>query len=281
MVSLKRTLMSDLASSIEVLKLINQGLSTSNLHTPLRYSAVLSSIGKTTHICHQNIPLKKIHCKETITYVSAIPLKLAKIWQQPVGEIASGILAILQNQTTPHPWACIRQNDAGWIEFVLSEYGIEQWRQGLIQQPLSTPEIKPDCALQTITADQLWKLQSGYELCCRWQTLHHQIVIRETLDQIVQTATIPMSSAMFQISSPSLQILIHCLLDICDRWNESTLPQLQQQANQLIVALQKCTAATSLCSPAAKDLIHWLTPTQIVLKQLLKQRLGYHIVEHF
>ncbi|NEQ53708.1 MAG: hypothetical protein F6K11_26845 [Leptolyngbya sp. SIO3F4] len=272
--------MSNLTFSIEVLNHINQELSTLNLHNPLRYSAVLSSIGKTTHICHQSIPLKKIQCKETVIYTSAVPLKLEKIWQQPVSEIASGILTVLQNSESQPIWSSLRKKDNGWLEFVISQYGIEQWRQHLIKTPLPLS----DWALPSpIPAEKLWKLQSGYELCCRWQNLYHQVYGQAQLQQITQTEINKMSSMSneFRASSPIQQKLLHCLLDICDRWDKLPSTQLVSQASQLIQTCEQCVAVTRLSSPAARTINHWLTPSQIVLKQLLDGRLKHPIAERF
>ena len=273
MVSLKRTLLSDLASSIEVLNPINQELSKSNLHTPLRYSAVLLSIGKTTHICHQNIPLKKVHCKETVIYSSAISRKLEKTWQQPVGEIASKVVTVLQAQATPSVWSSIRKKDDGWIEFVISQWGIEQWRQQLMSWSLSTEHKEQLFSLEN---KKLWQLQSGYELGCRWQSGYQQHM--GGVEQI--QADIP-SSAVFCMGFYPLHRLIHCLLDICDGWDAATPSQLLQMASRLIVALEQCTDITRPSSPNAEGVYRWVVPTQIVLKQLLDKRLGYQLTERF
>ncbi|MEL7507427.1 MAG: hypothetical protein AAFN42_08840 [Cyanobacteria bacterium J06554_1] len=273
MVSLKRTLLSDLASSIEVLNPINQELSKSNLHTPLRYSAVLLSIGKTTHICHQNIPLKKIDCKETVVYSSAISRKLEKTWRQPVGEIASKLLTVLQAQATPSVWSSVRKDDDGWIEFVISQWGIEQWRQQLMAWTLSTADKGQPCFLE---AKKLWQLQSGYELCCRWQSSYQQ-----HMGGAAQRPTETISSAVFCMGFYPLHQLIHRLLDICDGWDEATPSQLLQMASRLVLALEQCTDTTRLSSPNAAGVNRWLIPTQIVLKQLLDKRLGYQLTERF
>ncbi|MGD1852956.1 MAG: hypothetical protein ACFB2W_01775 [Leptolyngbyaceae cyanobacterium] len=274
MVSLKRTLKSDLASSIEVLNPINQVISTSNLHTPLRYSAVLLSIGKTTHICHQNIPLKKIRRRETVTYVSAIPRKLAKVWAQPTGEIASRLVAFLQTHIDCPVWSRVYPHGEGWIEFVISQYGIEHWRQQLVQTPLPVSNSQP---APPIESDRLWKLQSGYELCCRWQMLYRQT----SSSHRPQVESRMGASTAFQVSSPGLQSLVHCLVDMCDRWQQATPTQLLQQADQLVVAIEQCTAATRLKSAAAGDLSHWLTPAQIILEQLLQRIWGGEPTEQF
>ncbi|MBT9313942.1 hypothetical protein IXB50_00700 [Leptothoe spongobia TAU-MAC 1115] len=179
-------------------------------------------------------------------------------------------------------WSSIRTNDDGWLEFVISQYGIEQWRQRLIQQSLPTLEVTSEHKLPLpISVENLWKLQSGYELCCRWQNLHHQMGLWETHDQIASMEANNVFSTGFQVPSPHLHTLIHGLLDICDRWDEAKPPQLLQQANQLIQALEQCTAITRPASPAAKEINHWLAPTQIVLKQLLHERLSYHMAAHF
>ncbi len=272
MVSLKRTLLSDLASSIEVINPINQALSKSNLHTPLRYSAVLLSIGKTTHICHQNIPLKKLHRKESITYVSAISRKLENIWQQPADKIASNLLTVLLKQATPSVWSSIRQNEDGWLEFVISQQGMDQWQQQLTPQTLLRVGHDQPYALEPA---QLWQLQSGYERCCRWQARYRQ------MGGVPQSPSASPSNSPFRLSGSPVDELIHGLLDICDGWDEATLPQLLQMSQQLVVVLEKCTGAATPASPAAETLCRWLISTQIVLKQLINGRLGYQLAEYF
>ncbi|NEZ56566.1 hypothetical protein D0962_26735 [Leptolyngbyaceae cyanobacterium CCMR0082] len=269
--SLKRTLQSNLASSIEVLNPINQDVPRLNLHTHLRYSAVLLSIGKTTQICHQNIPLKKVNCNGTVTYISAISRKLATIWQQPSDDIANMLLSILRQQTTPPLWSSVHKTRDGWLEFVISQRGMAQWQQQLEQWILPlAPSPWP------ITPEDLWQLQSAYELCCRWQTRDHQrdfLTTRSAARSIERGPT-----ETFQTSWSPLQALIHCLLDICDRWHQTTSPQLLRQVQQLVLALAACTTPINQ-SPEVFALRPWLESTRIVLKQSVNGRLGYQLAE--
>lgn len=264
MVSLKRTLQFNLASSIEVLNPINQDVPRSNLHTPLRYSAVLLSIGKTTQICHQDIPLKKINCNGVVKYVSALPRKLEKVWQQPSRDIATSLIAVLQERTTYPVWSSLRRTDEDWLEFVISQAGIMQWQQQLKRWPLP-PAVQP--AWPT-TSDLLWQLQSGYELCCRWQRCHPA------------NSPTRSSNAAFLIRFQPLHQLIHCLLDICDRWHQTSPLQLLHQAQHLVIALERCIALATL-SPETKAVSDWLEPTRVVLQQSLNGRLGYQLIDQF
>ena len=275
--SLKRTLQSDLASSIEVLNPINQDVSRSNLYAPLRYSAVLLSIGKTTQICHQNIPLKKVNCNGTVTYISAIPLKLAKSWQQSQDDLAENLLSALQEQTVAPVWSNLKKTDDGWLKFVISQRGIELWQQCLNQwgQSLTTPAP----SLWPIESTSLWQLQAGYELCCRWQTRCRQ----HGLSVPIKSKPIKsnrQSSESFLMPGQPTQSLIHCLLDICDNWDKLEPNQLVQQSKRLVVALERCIATAGLSS-ATKVLSPWLQPTRAVLKQALVGRLGYQLTEYF
>ncbi|MEO0397034.1 MAG: hypothetical protein AAF243_13765 [Cyanobacteria bacterium P01_A01_bin.137] len=190
-----------------------------------------------------------------------------------MGEIASKLLTVLQTQATPSVWSSIRKNDDGWIEFVISQWGIEQWRQQLMSWTLSTADKGQPCSLET---EKLWQLQSGYELCCRWQSGYQQHVGGA---EPIQTETIP--AAVFCMGFYPLHQLIHCLLDICDGWDEATPSQLLQMASRLILALERCTDTTRPSSPNAEGVNRWLIPTQIVLKQLLDKRLGYQLTERF
>lgn len=270
--SLKRTLQSNLASTIEVLNHSNHDLPKSNLHTPLRYSEVLLSIGKITNICHQSIHLKKVYCNEAVTYISAIALKLQKIWQRPVGEIASVLSAVLQAQTPRPIWACIRETHAGWLEFVIARGGIERWQQSLHQSLLpDAPGLT--CAL---TPETLWQLQSGYELCCRWQACYQQ------LGSPSQPASIDAASAApYLIPFSPLQDLIDCLLDICDAWDEAEPHRLLAQAQRLVLALETCAGKTRPGTFEAEVVNRWFKSAQLVLEQLLNERWSYPLANQF
>ena len=269
MLSLKRTLLFNIASLIEGINRINQGVSKSNLHSPLRYSAVLLSIGKTPQICHQNIPLKRIHCKEKVMYASAVSLKLAKICQQPADVIASVILTALQAQPSSL-WSSVRKNNDGWIEFDISYQGMEQWRQQLTQWVLSD-NVTP----WSISPEALWQLQSGYELCCRWQVSYSQT------DVSIQLAPYGAPTDTFLMLFPPLRGLIDGLLDIGDGWEDATPPQLLQRSKQLLLALNQCVSQTRPSSLEARQVCPWLAATQIVLKHLLHSKLGHQVAEQF
>lgn len=265
--SLKRTLQLNLASSIEVLNQINQASAKSNLHTPLRYSTVLLSIGKTTQICHQNIPLKKVNCNGTVTYISAIPRTLKPNWQCSGHEIAEMLVSVLQDQTPEPVWSAIRENN-DWLEFVVSQQGIGQWQQQLQQwTPSATAKPPP----WPIEPEQLWQLQSGYELCCRWQRYYPS----NRAPLIEQSPT-----AAFQMPGDPVQHLIHCLLDICDSWGQTKPPQLLRQARALVMALQKCIGSLG-ASQEIGIVIPWLESTRIMLQQVLTRTLGYPIADQF
>lgn len=269
--SLKRTLQSNLASTIEVLNHINHDLPKSNLHTPLRYSGVLLSIGKITNICHQNIHLKKAECNETVMYISAIALKLQKNWQQPVGEIALLLSAVLQDQTPRPVWACIRENHTGWLEFVIAQDGIDRWQQSLSQSILPNVPI-PEYRL---APKALWRLQSGYELCCRWQTCYQRLG-SPTNPSSNQSASLP-----YLIPFSPLQELIDCLLDICDMWDEAKPSQLLAQARRLVLALETCAGKTRPGATEAEVVNRWFKAAQVVLEQLLHTRLSYPLANQF
>ena len=269
--SLKRTLQSNLASSIEVLNPVNPDLLRSNLHTPLRYSAVLLSIGKTTQICHQNIPLKKVHDDETVIYISAISRKLATVWHRPSDDIATMLLSLL-HEVNPQPvWSSVQKADDGWLKFVISQSGIDYWQHQLTQWPL--PE-SPQMQAIAIEPEQLWRLQAGYELCCRWQRHCHLANSQEGSSEI--SSSVRHSQTPFLMPSKYLATLIHCLLDICDRWEQTDAPQLLRQVQTLVSLVEKCARLPELSSKAISP---WTTATQIVLQQSLQGRLGYPLAK--
>ncbi|WP_152532229.1 hypothetical protein [Leptolyngbya sp. Heron Island J] len=194
---------------------------------------------------------------------------MEKIWQQPADDIAAILLSRLQEQTPQPIWSSIRQTEHNWLEFMISEAGIWQWQQQLCQWPVScTPQVPP----YPIASEQLWQLQSGYELCCRWQRCHPIDVASTISPQAYQ--------ANFLMPFQPIHHLIHCLLDICDSWHQSKRPQLLQQTQQLVMALEKCIGLVRL-SPEAQAVNYWLEPIQIVLLQTLNQKLGYSLTEQF
>ncbi|MEO0353072.1 MAG: hypothetical protein AAF282_23795 [Cyanobacteria bacterium P01_A01_bin.15] len=229
-------------------------------------------ISKTTHLCHQNISLKKIRHHETVTYISAISHKLGKIWQQPVGKIASTLITVLEQQATQPVWATIRSDDRGWLEFGISQSGIERWRQQLLGWELASSE---QGSPWPISADTLWQLQSGYELCCRWQAIQGEMSQANATQTCIEAGLAP-----FQVAAP-LQNLVHCLLDICDYWDSASPTQRLRQARQLVLALEACVSVTRPVSPAAKDLSRWIEPACVVLEQLICGQFGHSIAERF
>ena len=198
-----------------------------------------------------------------------------------MGEIASQLVAVLQRQP-PSVWSTVRFNDEHWLEFVISHHGMEQWRQQLIDRPWSGPAA----AGPSLAPSSLWNLQAGYELCCRWQTLHRTLDSRtQSTSQLPQLETQETPDRAFQPPPMSsvLGELIHELLEICDRTHDEgvTATQLLHQVRGVIIALERCVRVTPPGAAAAPQLSHWLTPTQKVLHQLLHQRWGYPLPERF
>lgn len=270
--SLKRTLQFDLASSISVINHTNQNVARSNLYTPLRSSTVLLSIGKITNFCHQKIPLKQICRDKTIIYISAIALKLAQNWQYPADEVASVLTSALQTQIPQPVWSSLRQVNHGWLEFEIAQGAVNRWQQQLEKAKL--PKVASG-ALPPLKPDTLWKLQAGYELCCRWQACYRQSAALP----IAGPVSPPMAS--FVISFPPLEPIVHCLLNICDLWEDAPNSQLLLQARNLVSAVENCASATRAAAPEAKAVAVWFRLAQTVLKQLLQERLDYPLASQF
>ncbi len=270
--SLKRTLQHNLASKfdVDVPNLINPGSNTLNLHIPVRHSELLLSIGKITKICHQNIPLKKLICGETVMYFSVIPLKLASALQLPAADVASVLLSVLAAHTPQGIWSDVKKTDKACLEFVIAQQGIQRWQEYLHHNGLSQLiQRAPPMASQT-----LWQLQSGYELCCRW-CASHAVCDREVDSWHHQCAQRP-----FAMPIPALTPLVDALLDICDLWDEATPAQLLQRARQLVLALDYCLRNIRPASTDATVVSSWVQTTQIVLKQLLGRSWGLQLAEH-
>ncbi|MEM6253665.1 MAG: hypothetical protein AAF821_12160 [Cyanobacteria bacterium P01_D01_bin.156] len=266
--SLKRTLQSELAAKIDDLYRINQGNNALNLHTPVRYSEVLLSIGKITKICHQNIPVKKVSCNETVTYFSAFPLSVANTWQRPADLIASVLLSLLKESDASSVWSHVRKTDRGCLEFVISQQGIRQW---LNHDGLTHLWVQD---VPSIDSQLLWQLQAGYELCHRWSA-------NQPLEDLACYCPAAPDQP-FIIPWSYLEGLVDGLLDICDIWDEATSTQLLHQASKLVMALDQCVGQTSHASlGTVKSIIPWVKTTRLLLKRLLIDTWGYQLAEQF
>jgi hypothetical protein len=94
----------------------------------------------------RDIPIKFVKNQTQISYVSAIALFLEKPWQKPAPKIAQSLVESLTQTTKEggfapqiHPnesiWNCFsfESNSAGWITFKLSDQGLAEWLQFLIE----------------------------------------------------------------------------------------------------------------------------------------------------
>ncbi len=77
-----------------------------------------------------DIPLHRVKDGYGVTYVSAVALKLEKVWAQRAIEIASHLAAAVV--TNPH--FTITVSPTGWINLQLTPTGIAHWLQGLCLQ---------------------------------------------------------------------------------------------------------------------------------------------------
>ena len=87
--------------------------------------------------------------------------------------------------------------------------------------------------------------------------------------------------APFLIPFSPLEEIIHYLLDICDFWEDAPNSRLLLQAGNLVAALELCASVTRFSAPEAAAVAVWFTLVQIVLKQLLQERLNYPLASQF
>jgi arginyl-tRNA synthetase len=132
-----------------------------------------SAIGRTGLPPIDDIPLNRINrsknCQQA-TYVSAIALKLAQVWQQPPQAIALQILESLKALGSED--FAVEILPPGILVFELTDAALGIWLQRLSQNPL--PVRESQILPLAFEADELFPIQYSHARCCSLLRMAHR-----------------------------------------------------------------------------------------------------------
>jgi hypothetical protein len=194
-------------------------------------------IGKTTLICHQQIPLKRILRTNLPCYTSAIPRRLHRQMQHPVREITEAMMnvhKVLKNSLSvglkgdpsvseASVWGEFSIIDCaqGDIQFQLSAQGLILWLQRLISHQSGVMVLGRDVGNPSIcnpprglSEDFVWEVCYAYARCCSLQQ-----AIREkgaSVNRSLSSNPIGDPTAQTLLTHPALFPLVVALVDILD-----------------------------------------------------------------
>ncbi|MCU0541722.1 MAG: DALR anticodon-binding domain-containing protein [Oscillatoriaceae cyanobacterium Prado104] len=117
-----------------------------------------------------DIPLNRSKNCQHILYVSAIALKLAKVWQQPSEAIAQQIAETLKVPCSKD--FVIEILPPGILQFELTDAALAIWLQRLAQNPLPVPESQ--IIPLTLPVDALFPIQYSHARCCSLLRMAHR-----------------------------------------------------------------------------------------------------------
>lgn len=108
------------------------------------------------------IPLNRSKDSLGVVYISAIGLKLAKIWQQTPQVIATKLLETLQRLCNGD--FTIAVAPSGIIQFELTDTALALWLQHLAQTALPVPQSR--ILSPVVSVDRLFPIQYSHARCC-------------------------------------------------------------------------------------------------------------------
>jgi arginyl-tRNA synthetase len=115
------------------------------------------------------IPLNRAKDRLGVVYISAIALKLAKIWQQPPQTIVAQLVENLQALGSGD--FAIKVAPSGMIQFELTDVALAVWLQRLAQTALPLPESR---ILSAVSVDRLFPIQYSHARCCSLLRMAHR-----------------------------------------------------------------------------------------------------------
>jgi len=115
------------------------------------------------------IPLNRAKDRLGVVYISAIALKLAKIWQQPPQTIVAQLVENLQALGSGD--FAIKVAPSGMIQFELTDVALAVWLQRLAQTALPLPESR---ILSAVSVDRLFPIQYSHARCCSQLRMAHR-----------------------------------------------------------------------------------------------------------
>ncbi len=116
------------------------------------------------------IPLNRSKDSLGVVYISAIGLKLAKIWQQTPQAIATKLVETLQPQCNQD--FTIAVAPSGIIQFELTDRAFALWLQHLAQTALPVPQSR--ILSPVVSADRLFPIQYSHARCCSLLRMAHR-----------------------------------------------------------------------------------------------------------
>ena len=116
------------------------------------------------------IPLNRSQDSLGVVYISAIGLKLAKMWQQTPQAIATQLAETLQPMCNGD--FTIAVAPSGIIQFELTDTALAFWLQGLAQTALSVPESR--ILSPVVSVDRLFPIQYSHARCCSLLRMAHR-----------------------------------------------------------------------------------------------------------
>jgi arginyl-tRNA synthetase len=116
------------------------------------------------------IPLNRSKDNLGVVYISAIALKLAKMWQQTPQAIATQLAQTLQPLCNAD--FTIAVAPSGMIQFELTDTALAFWLQGLAQTALPVPESR--ILSPVVSVDRLFPIQYSHARCCSLLRMAHR-----------------------------------------------------------------------------------------------------------
>ena len=116
------------------------------------------------------IPLNRSQDCLGVVYISAIGLKLAKVWQRTPQAIAAQLAETLQPLCNGD--FTIAVAPSGIIQFELTDTALAFWLQRLAQTVLSVPESR--ILSPVVSVDRLFPIQYSHARCCSLLRMAHR-----------------------------------------------------------------------------------------------------------
>ena len=130
------------------------------------------------------IPLNRSQDCLGVVYISAIGLKLAKMWQRTPQAIAAQLAETLQPLCNGD--FTIAVAPSGIIQFELSDIALAFWLQRLAQTVLSVPESR--ILSPVVSVDRLFPIQYSHARCCSLLRMAHRDLLIAIANPDVATA---------------------------------------------------------------------------------------------
>ena len=125
---------------------------------------------RTSELKLDEIPLNRSKDCTRAIYLSAIALKLTKVWQQPPPSIAAQLAESLAALCSPD--FAVEVSPPSILQFELTDTGAAVWLQRLAQTALLVP--KSQILPNPVEADRLFPIQYSHARCCSLLRMAHR-----------------------------------------------------------------------------------------------------------